>query len=34
MARIMFPGSKKTDFADSKEFKKIVALRREVFCGE
>ena len=34
MARIMFPGSKKIDFADAKEFKKIVALRREVFCGE
>ena len=30
MARIAFPGSKKVDFTD-KEFKKINALRREVF---
>lgn len=34
MARITFLGSKKIDFADTKEFKKISALRRKVFCGE
>ncbi len=33
MKRKIFPGMKKISF-DSKEFKKIIALRREVFCGE
>ena len=33
MARIAFPGSKTVDFTH-KDFKKIIALRREVFCDE
>ena len=33
MARIMYPGSKKISFGD-KEFKKITALRKEIFCEE